>query len=117
MHDRPNMAELIAAARMYLETDLIPTLTDPRLRFQTLIAANVLSIVERELGQEEGQLLEEWTLFGEWLGRKDPPPERLNALRQQVREANEELCRHIRGGAFDQSPRFRDLSRLVRRLV
>src|SRR5581483_2912209 len=111
------MAELVSAARMYLESDLIPTLTDPRQRFQTLIAANVLSIVERELGHEEELLLEEWKLFAELFGRSGPPPERLAALRDTVQQANEELCRQIRAGEFDESSRFQDLSRLLRRLV
>jgi len=117
MNDRPNMAELVAAARMYLESDLIPVLTDARQRFQTLIAANVLSIVERELGHEEEQLLEEWKLFSDLLGRPGPPPERLMALRQGVLQDSEELCKRIRSGEFDESSRFRELSRLLRRLV
>ncbi len=117
MHDRPNMAELVAAARMYLEGELIPALSDQRQRFQTLIAANVLSIVERELGHEEEQLLEERKYFSELLGRSGTPPERMTALRQDVRQANEELCRRIRAGEFDESPRFRELTGLVRRLV
>jgi len=34
-------AELIAAARMQLELLVIPSIAEPRLRFQTLVAANV----------------------------------------------------------------------------
>src|SRR5690242_14430603 len=49
MNDRPTAAELVFAVREHLEGELIPTLADPRLRFQTLVAANVLRIVEREL--------------------------------------------------------------------
>ena len=42
MNDRPSAPELIDAVRLYLEKELLPTLTDARQRFQTLIAANVL---------------------------------------------------------------------------
>ena len=44
MYDHPTAAELIAAAHMQLEQQVIPTITEPRLRFQTLVAANVLAI-------------------------------------------------------------------------
>jgi hypothetical protein len=117
MNDRPTAAELIAAARQYLEADLIPALTDPRLRFQTLIAANVLLIVERELHVEEEHLLKEWQWLAELLKLNGPAPQRLNALSQRVREANEQLCRQIREGAFDEPSRFLVLAGQLRQLV
>ena len=46
--DRPNARELSAAVREFLETEILPTLEDHRLRFRTLVAMNALSIVERE---------------------------------------------------------------------
>ena len=48
MTDRPSARELAAAVREFLETELLPTLDDHRLRFRTLVAMNALSIVERE---------------------------------------------------------------------
>lgn len=48
MSDRPNARELAGAVREFLETEILPTLEDPRLRFRTLVAMNALSIVERE---------------------------------------------------------------------
>jgi len=117
MHDRPTAAELVAAARQYLEGDLLPTLTDARLRFQTLVATNVLAIVERELQTEEQHLLQEWQWLAELLQLKRPVPQLRAALRQGVREANEELCRRIRQGAFDERSRFLALSRQLRPIV
>ena len=73
MNDRPTAAELIAAVRVYLEGELLPTLTDQRLRFQTLIAANVLSISERELASEEAELADEYTFFADHLGLTERP--------------------------------------------
>jgi hypothetical protein len=48
MSDRPSVGELAAAVREFLESEVLPTLDDPRLRFRTLVAMNALGIVERE---------------------------------------------------------------------
>ena len=42
---RPSRA---TAVREFLEAEILPVLTDHRLRFRTLVAMNALSIVERE---------------------------------------------------------------------
>jgi hypothetical protein len=117
MTDRPTVAELIDAVRHYLETELLPGLTDARLRFQTLIAANVLAIVGRELPAEEGLLREEWAWLSRLLDWTKPEPERLVDLRQDVRDANVELCEKIRAGAFDEPARFREVAAVLRRTV
>src|SRR5437868_14205997 len=88
MNDRPTAVELIAAARVYLEQELIPTLTDARLRFQTLVAANVLAIAERDLATEEAHLAEEWRLLSKLLNVADTAPDQLSALRHGVLEKN-----------------------------
>jgi hypothetical protein len=117
MNDRPTATELVDAVRQYLETDLLPTLTDARLRFQTLIAANVLAIVGRELQTEEAQLLDEWALLTRLLGRSEPVPPRLSELRRSVLERNRALCERIRAGEYDESSRFRELARQLRGTV
>jgi hypothetical protein len=117
MNDRPTAAELVAAARHYLETELIPTLTDQRLRFQTLVAANVLGIAEREWATEAEHLLEEWRLLAEVLNLPGTPPERLADLQQEVRNWNGALCERIRQGDFDGPAVFLALARQLRRTV
>ena len=117
MNDRPTALELIAAVRAYLEGELMPTLTDARLRFQTLIAVNVLSIVERELQGEEQQLSEEWESLAPMLDMAGPMPLRLSELKQQVRDAHSLLCRRIRAGEFDEPSRFAALSKQLCRCV
>jgi hypothetical protein len=117
MSDRPTAAELIAATRQFLEGELIPTLTDSRLRFQTLVAANVLAIVERELQVEENDLLREWQWLTELLEIDEPAPQRLAALRKAARQANLQLCQRIRQGAFDQRSSFLELTRQLRQSV
>jgi hypothetical protein len=117
MNDRPTAAELVAAARHYLETELIPTLPDQRLRFQTLVAANVLAIAEREWSTEEEHLREEWRLLAEVLNLPGTAPQRLADLKQAVRDGNESLCKRIRQGDFDASTVFLALARQLRRTV
>lgn len=96
MHDRPNANELIAAVREFLESELLPSIADARLRFQTLIAANVLAIAERELTDDDGASA--------------------NA-RQAAVAANALLCERIRKGEFDAEPRFTAMLRKLRQSV
>jgi hypothetical protein len=117
VNDRPTAAELIAAARHFLETELLPTLADARLRFQTLVAANVLSIAEREFQTEEEQLLEEWHWLASQLHEDGEPPPRLAALRQSVRDLNRRLCHEIGTGAYDEPAAFTEVAAHLRQFV
>ena len=54
LHDAPSMGELVAAVREFLEGDVMGA-TDGRVRFHARVAANALSIVERELALGDGQ--------------------------------------------------------------
>jgi Domain of unknown function (DUF6285) len=49
MSERPTAQELTEAILEFLGGEILPTLTDQRLRFRTLVAMNALSIVYREL--------------------------------------------------------------------
>lgn len=106
MQDRPTTAELVAAARDYLARELLPTVTDQRLRFRGLVAANVLAIVERELRTGEAALLAEWESLSALLGLA-PANAAPSALAEAVESANRELCARIRDGEADAGP-FRD---------
>src|SRR5919204_2472607 len=99
MNDRPTAPELVDAVRRFLEGELIPTLADPRLRFQALVAANVLAIVARELPAEEEALRHEWALLRDVLELEAPAPAGLASLRAAVRDANARLCAQVRAGA------------------
>ena len=44
----PSSLELVDAVREHLATRVLPSITDPRLRFQTLVATHVLGVVVRE---------------------------------------------------------------------
>jgi hypothetical protein len=106
MNDRPTARELIDAVRLYLEKELLPSLTDARQRFQTLIAANVLSVAGRELDAGGAMLAEERAWLSALLGEDGDVP----AL-------NERLCERIRRGEFDDPERFAEAAAVVRRTV
>lgn len=49
MTERPTAQELAEAILEFLGGEILPTITDHRLRFRMLVAMNALSIVYREL--------------------------------------------------------------------
>ena len=49
MTERPTAQELAEAIQEFLGSEILPTLTDHRLRFRMLVAMNALGIVYREL--------------------------------------------------------------------
>jgi hypothetical protein len=101
MHDQPSAGALIAAVRQHLETAVLPTIEDQRLRFQTLVAAHVLSVVERELALGDEQLQAEWQRLDALLHNRQPLPA-TSAERQAALDArNRRLCELIRAGTFD----------------
>lgn len=108
MIDRPVGPELLSAVRKFLESELIPVQTDARLRFQTLVAANVLAIAEREWQHSAAQLTKEW----QWIRRWVPEGEFT-----ELRPALYELCQRIGAGEFDDPKRFAALAADVRRSV
>lgn len=105
MQDRPTAMELLAAVRHFLETDVMPSM-EGRRKFHTLVAANVLSIVERELQSEEGNLQAEWQRLSQLLNAGDPPTS-LATLREAVGALTKQLTEEIRAGRHDDSEAIR----------
>jgi hypothetical protein len=97
-HDRPTAAELVEATREFLEAEILPTLTDQRLRFRTLVAINALAITQRELESGEDGL----------------PREELEELARRIRsgdvpeDALERLQKHVVAKLRVASPRYLD---------
>jgi hypothetical protein len=71
-HDRPSPVELLDAAHEFIEAELLPVLSNPRLRFRTLVALNALAIASRELRETTGHV-----------GR-----ENIDVLARQIREGD-----------------------------
>lgn len=106
MQDRPSAQELIAAVASFLERELLPAVSDQRLRFRGLVAAHVLGVVARELAAGDAPLREEWWRLTALLAVPVDDPPAGEALRDAVRELSAELCARIRAGAFDDPPDF-----------
>lgn len=105
MQDRPTGPELLNTVRDFLEEEVVPSITDRRLKYQILIALNVLRILEREVPGEEGRLRAELDALHDLLGLpRTVQPTDPTALRQRVLEANRELCERIRRGMADTGP-------------
>lgn len=102
MYDRPTLEELIAAARQHLEAAVIPAVKglNHKLYFQTLVAANVLKIAERELALADAHFHAQWARLNMLQGEQSMPTEPAErraalAARQQA------LCAAIRAGQHD----------------
>ncbi|NOK62881.1 MAG: hypothetical protein GFH27_549293n278 [Chloroflexi bacterium AL-W] len=101
MYDYPTAIELLAAARTHMEQSVIPALKEPRLRYQTLVAANVLAIIERELATSDAYLV---TASQRLAALLDQEPSSVTgpSLQAEVAEQTQHLCDQIRAGAYDE---------------
>jgi len=93
MQDRPTALELAEAVRQFLESEVIPTLQDHRLRFRALVAANALGILGRDLQSGEQLLAEELSVLQALL-----PLRASGTPAENVRALTLELARRIRAG-------------------
>jgi hypothetical protein len=98
MQDRPDAAELAQAVREFIETEVLPGIDDPRLRFRALVAANGLGILEREIAQGAPLVRREVESLARLLGRADAVTQDLEELRRRAGDLNRELARRIRAG-------------------
>jgi hypothetical protein len=93
MQDRPTTTELADAVRGFLESEVLPALQDPRLRFRALVAVNALGILRRDLeigAQLAGQEVE---LLESLLGMHTA-----GNLQERAQALNAELSKRIRRG-------------------
>ena len=90
MQDRPTADELLDAVAEYLFAELRPEVPREQ-RFKVLVAANICTVVAREIGAGEEPDRRDLELFGELLG--EPVDD--------VRAAAAELSRRLRSGELD----------------
>jgi hypothetical protein len=97
MADRPDAAELVEAVREFIEAEVLPAIGDARLKFRVLVAANALTIAQRDLQMGEQLIGEEVELLEKLTGSRasGTPRERSAALTR-------ELARRIRRGDVPQ---------------
>lgn len=96
MQDRPAAPELLDAVREFITTELLPTVGDARLRFRTLVAANLLDMLRRELALEPALLRAEWERLTALLGDAAPSPANERELAAAVTARQAILCTLIR---------------------
>lgn len=97
MQDHPTSLELVNAVAHFLNTELAPTLNDPRLKFRALVAANVLQIVAREMELGDELMRAEWHRLDALMG-DDAPGEN---FAQEINMMTRALCVRIRAGDAD----------------
>lgn len=116
MNDRPDRGELLEAVRRFLIDEAVPALGG-HLGYQARVAANVVSIVAREMELESGQLEAEWRgLAGLWAVEGEPPKDP-DAMRAAILAWNEALGERIRAGEADAGPWRRAVLDHLRRTV
>lgn len=104
MYDRPTLPELIAAARLHLETAVLPITrgVHHKLYFQTLVAINVLRVAERQIALGAGHFRAEWTRLDMLTGIQALPDDP-DAWQAALTERNVRLCAEIRAGMYDDN--------------
>jgi Domain of unknown function (DUF6285) len=116
MQDRPTRQELLQAVERFLRTDVLPG-TDGRVRFHTLVAMNLLSIVKDELRLEQAHLAAEARGLASLLAQPAPDAGAGSALLDRVRIGNERLCERIREGGFAEPQSRAALVRHLRAML
>ena len=86
MSERPTAQELTEAILEFLGGEILPTVTDPRLRFRTLVAMNALSIVYRELERMPAENDAGQRELARRIRNGDVPPGTLERVKQDVAE-------------------------------
>lgn len=102
VYDRPTQAELIDAARMHLETAVIPAVKgDAKLYFQTLVAINILKIAARQTNYEWSHLRAIWNAWNALEGVNEPLPPDAGEASTALDQRQAILCAAIRAGDYD----------------
>ncbi|HCO61587.1 MAG TPA: hypothetical protein DIT58_15520 [Porticoccaceae bacterium] len=94
--DRATAEELLAGVEKFLRNDVLPQLSGSSV-YKCRVAANMLSIVQRELAQGPGADKSELEGLEALLGRKSEQDDMQGALD----DLNQELCAKIRSGELD----------------
>jgi hypothetical protein len=114
MQERPNKLVLLTALARFLMEEVRPALSDPRLAFRALIAANLASVVASELASDEGAVTRDLErlapLFDDVELLAD---DSFESRRAAVADLNARLAARLREGALsaDETARVADVLR------
>ncbi len=103
MQDRPTSSELSDAVKEFLEQEILPVISDTRLKFRVLVAMNALTMISREVNLEEGNLQTEFSSLKALLDVDEPMPESCSSLKAMTRKLNTELSSSIRLGNMPEN--------------
>lgn len=86
MHDRPDALELLEAVTEFLAAEVLPLMTDHRMKFRTLVALNALGIAYRELASSAPPVLapDELAELARRIRAGDVPDDALPRLQEHV---------------------------------
>jgi hypothetical protein len=107
MQDRPSAAELVRAVKEHFEREVLPVLENAKVRYQSLVALHVLSVVERELAHGERALREELASLRALSGGAAEEGATLKEIEDLVRRGTQALCAAIRSGQAGDPARVR----------
>jgi hypothetical protein len=101
MQDKPDKQMLLQAISEFLLTEVKPAITESRLSFRVLIAANLAQVVAKELVEEDGQEARELERLRVLLRdlHVEPAVDR-PAMQRQVLHLNRELAQRLREGSI-----------------
>jgi hypothetical protein len=117
MNPRPTALELLTAAREHFAQRVLPTISDPQLKFQTLVAVHVLGVVERELTAGPDRVQRPMLrAYRSLLGRTGAEPDDV-ALASGLADVQRDLCAAIQSGAFDDAAKARALADTLTAMV
>ena len=115
MQDAPTKETLLLALAKFLMMEVRPAVTDARLSFRLLIAANLAGIVAQECVSEDAQnqaelarlsaLLPELAAARGAAGAPHEARETRETLAREIAEGNAKLAAGIKSGAVDIDPR------------
>lgn len=113
MQDLPTTSDLSDAVREFLEIEILPSLTDARLKFRVLVAMNALGMISREANFEEANLQTEFSSLNALLGFDAATPESFSSLRALTLQMNTTFSSQIRAGNLLEGT-FKHLERVTR---
>ena len=98
--DKKKLAE---ALRKRLTERLAPVLLDPKNRLRTMVAAKVLSIVNREIGQGQPRLEAEWDSLKQTVAGQEGAAELVASLETALQAYAEELRSRVAAGEMEEA--------------
>jgi hypothetical protein len=103
MPEDDDKKQLADALRKRLTERLAPVLLDPKNRLRTMVAAKVLSIVNREIGQGQPRLESEWDSLKQTVAGQEGAAELVASLETALQAYAEELRSRVAAGEMEEA--------------